>query len=207
MPSKSVCWIVVAGILGPLWLAATVLILTIIQYDFMRGLGWHPLDHPTLDWPSGLALGPYGIFMTLAFLGCGLLLFFFGQGIAAIIPMKHTLVPRFMMLAGLAMTLLSFPTDPTLAAQPRTFSGYIHDTAFVLLGLSLFPALLLFARHCSRQAAWKYFGIYTWITLFCIIPAFILKGLAFYVFLIGILLWFVVLSLRIMAVECTPKEQ
>lgn len=190
-------FIPVAGILGPLWLGATILILSIVQYDFMRSLGWHPLQAPTLDWPSGLALGPYGFFMTTAFLGCGGLLMFFGWGLANHTKLAGSRTALLLMLAGLALALLSFPTDPTLAAGPRTLPGLIHDTAFILLGVTLFPALVLLAMQWSRSMVWKRYGLYTWATLLCVVPAFMFKGAAFYVFLVGIMLWFIMVSLRL----------
>ena len=52
-------------LIGPLLFALVVVTLTLLQYDFLRGLGWDPINAPTFDWPSGLALGPYGIVMTL----------------------------------------------------------------------------------------------------------------------------------------------
>lgn len=61
-------------LLGPIFFAITLVTLTIIQYDFMRGLGWHPLNDPTFDWPSGLALVQYGIVMTATFIISGLLI-------------------------------------------------------------------------------------------------------------------------------------
>ncbi len=186
-----------AGIIGPLWLGLTILILSIVQYDFMRSLGWHPLSNPTMDWPSGLALGSYGIFMTCAFLGCGCLLIFFGWGLAKHTQLVGSRAALLLMLTGVAMALLSFPTDPTLAAKPRTLPGLIHDGAFVLLGVTLFPALILLAIQWSRHAIWKHYGLYTWLTLLITIPAFIFKGITFSIFLLGILLWFIVLSLRI----------
>ena len=190
-------FIPVAGILGPLWLGATIVLLSIVQYDFMRGLGWHPLQAPTLDWPSGLALGRYGFFMTSAFFGCGCLLMFFGWGLAHYVQLAGSRAALLIRLAGLALTLLSFPTDPTLAAGPRTIPGLLHDAAFVLLGVTLFPALVVFAIQWSRTSMWKRYGLYTWATLLCIVPAFIFKGVAFYVFLVGILLWFIIVSLRL----------
>jgi hypothetical protein len=59
---------------GPIIFAIVLIVLTIVQYDFMRGLGWHPINDPTFDWPSGLALGPYGIVMTATFIISGLLI-------------------------------------------------------------------------------------------------------------------------------------
>ena len=65
-----------AGITGPLLLAVVITGLTIAQADFMRTLGWNPLG-PVIDWPSGLALGPYGWLMTVTFfIGGGMLAFF-----------------------------------------------------------------------------------------------------------------------------------
>jgi hypothetical protein len=32
-----------AGLIGPPLFAALLTALTIVQYDFLRGLGWHPL--------------------------------------------------------------------------------------------------------------------------------------------------------------------
>ena len=61
-------------LLGPILFALVLITLTIIQYDFLRGLGWHPINDPTFDWPSGLALGPYGIVMTATFIISGFLI-------------------------------------------------------------------------------------------------------------------------------------
>ena len=55
-----------AGIIGPILFGIVLLALTILEYEFLLSLGWRPLQ--PLDWPSGLALGPYGWIMTLTFL-------------------------------------------------------------------------------------------------------------------------------------------
>src|SRR5918999_206890 len=49
-----------AGIIGPAVFALVVVVLTLVQYDFMVGLGWHPVRGSDVPWPSGLALGPLG---------------------------------------------------------------------------------------------------------------------------------------------------
>jgi hypothetical protein len=70
-------------LIGPILFAGMTVVLTLIQYDFLRNLGWHPLEASTLDWPSGLALGPHGIWMTVTFLVSGLLLSFFALCLGA----------------------------------------------------------------------------------------------------------------------------
>src|SRR5512143_1108112 len=64
----------ISGLAGPILFAGMVIWLTIVEYDFMRTLGWDGLLRPTLDWPSGLALGPCGGWMVATFLVCGLLM-------------------------------------------------------------------------------------------------------------------------------------
>lgn len=49
-----------AGMIGPVMFVVIVIVLTVAQYGFMRGLGWHPTGSSGVPWPSGLALGPYG---------------------------------------------------------------------------------------------------------------------------------------------------
>src|SRR5687767_11345369 len=69
-----------AGIIGPILFAFVLTVLTIVQNDFMRTLGWNPTG-PVIDWPSGLALGPYGWLMTITFFVCGALMAFFAYGL------------------------------------------------------------------------------------------------------------------------------
>src|SRR5690606_20288348 len=89
-----------AGILGPVLFAAVLTGLTIAQADFLRMLGWHPLG-PVIDWPSGLALGPYGWLMTLTFFVCGGMMAFFAYGLKRALGDK--LATTLLMCAGFAM--------------------------------------------------------------------------------------------------------
>lgn len=195
------------GVVGPLWLGGTFAALSVVQYDFMRGLGWHPLSAPTMDWPSGLALGPHGAWMTAAFVGCGVLLPPFavalhralgpgggGQGSSK----RAGYGPALLAASGIALALLAAPTDPTLAGGPRTAPGLLHDAAFVLLGLTLLPAMALLGLRFWRTPGWRGHAIYTWLTIALAAPTFVLKGAAFYLFLAAALTWFVVTAARLL---------
>ena len=70
-----------------------------------------------------------------------------------------------------------------------TLAGRIHDLSYVALGLTLFPAILLFGGAFRRDPAWRSLSVWTWLTLALAAPAFILKGPAFYVFLAAVLVW------------------
>jgi hypothetical protein len=187
-----------AGIMGPILFALVLAVLTIVQEDFMRTLGWNPTGS-VIDWPSGLALGPYGWMMTITFFVCGALMAFFAYGLK--IALKNGLATTLLMIAGFAMMGLIFTTDPTLTTVRKSWHGILHDSFFALLGLTLMPGMLLLGRVFQKHEQWKNLSIYTWITLALIVPTFWLKGVFFYVFLLAILTWSVVAALRLRALQ------
>ncbi|MCU0493033.1 MAG: DUF998 domain-containing protein [Chloroflexaceae bacterium] len=188
-----------AGMLGPGVLGVAIGVLTVVQYDFMRSLGWHPLYAAMTDWPSGLALGPHGNWMVAAFVVCGGLLPIFAAGLArSLTPRRASVVgPLLLGVAGVAMLLLAFKADPTNIPTPRTLAGAIHDGAFVLLGLSLLPGLLVLGLHFRHDPRWRRHARYTLATVALALPAFLLRGAAFYLFLLLVLAWFVATALRL----------
>jgi Protein of unknown function (DUF998) len=192
---------------GPILFGTVLIALTAIQYDFMRGLGWHPLNDPTFDWPSGLALGKYGYVMTATFIICGLLIIALALRLKADLSRasRHRLKPAatsqagsvLLALSGLALSTLAFTTDPTIRNTPATWHGILHDLSFVLLGLTLFPAMIVLGFAFRTDERWRDLSLYTWASLAFAIPAFILKGAAFYVFLSAVLAWYEVLAWRV----------
>lgn len=186
-------------LLGPILFTTVITTLTIIKYDFLLGLGWHPLNDPTFDWPSGLALGKYGFVMTATFIISGLLIAALALRLKADLKPAATSQAGSLLLAlsGLALASLAFTTDPTIRDTPATWHGILHDLSFVLLGLTLFPAMIVLGFAFRTDSYWKTLSLYTWLTLAFAIPAFILKGAAFYVFLFSILLWMEILAWRL----------
>ncbi|MDL1942326.1 DUF998 domain-containing protein [Chloroflexi bacterium CFX2] len=186
-------------LLGPVLFGVVLLVLTAAEYDFLLSLGWHPIHDPTFDWPSGLALGRYGWVMTAAFIASGLIMSLFG--VRLYLDLKPGAASKagstLMAIAGLFLAALAFTTDPTIRDYPATWHGRLHDLSFVLLGLTLFPAMILLGFAFWNDARWKNLAIYTWGTLALAAPAFFLKGAAFYVFLFAILLWNEVAAIRL----------
>jgi len=184
---------ILAGTFGPPLFGLTLLTLTLRDEKFLRSLGWDPLHAPTFDWPSGLSLGPHGWVMISAFILNGVLMMLFALGLAQFLPQSRTSqsAARLMLLAGIAIMGLAFLTDPTIRSTPATWHGRLHDLSFVLLGATLFPSMILIG------VVWREHRSYTWLTLALAIPAFILKGVAFYIFLADMLLWTVVTAQRL----------
>ncbi len=188
-----------AGTFGPLLFGLTLFILTVLDADFLRSLGWDPLSAPTFDWPSGLSLGPHGGIMIAAFLVNGALMMVFALGLGQSLSQTHTsrAATLLLLLAGLAMMGLAFLTDPTIRSTPATWHGRLHDLSFVLLGLTLFPGMILLGVVFRSSAGWRGLGWYTWLTVALALPAFALKGIAFYIFLAAVLTWSVVVARRL----------
>lgn len=188
-----------AGIIGPLLFGGVVTTLTILKYDFLLSLGWHPINAPTFDWPSGLALGKYGWIMTATFILSGGMMTLFASGLRLSLPRSRiSLIATFVLsLAGLALACLAFTTDPTIRSTPATWHGQLHDLAFVLLGITLMLAMILLGFAFRHSEYWRSLSSYTWGTAFLAVPTFSLKGAAFYVFLLAVLAWSEITALRL----------
>lgn len=187
----------IAGIIGPLLLGSVITLLTIAERDFMTSIGWR-LGAP-LDWPSGLALGPYGWLMTAAFLISGLLIIVFAIGLRLSLPRVRLAAISIWLLifAGIGMIGLISPTDKTISRPLRTWHGILHDSSFVVIGLTLMPAMVLLGFVFLKDERWKNLAVYTWITVALAVPTFWMKGFAFYFFLLAILLWCELISIRL----------
>ena len=188
-----------AGMIGPFLFGVVLIFLTILKYDFLLSLGWHPLLAPTFDWPSGLALGDYGWIMTSTFILSGFMMILFASGLRlSLPPIRPALISTLLVsFAGVALMGLAFTTDPTLTSTTRTWHGRLHDLSFVLLGLTLMPALIILGFAFGNAAHWNNLSDYTRITIALALPTFWLKGAAFYVFMLAVLIWCEVVALRL----------
>ena len=187
-----------SGVIGPLVFAFMVTGLTFAESDFMRSIGWDPFGN-VLDWPSGLALGPYGWLMTITFFVCGTMMAFFAYGLK--LALQEKIATILLMFAGFAMMGLIFTTDPTIRSTPKTWHGILHDSFFAVLGVMLMSGMLLLGRVFQRNEHWKSLSIYTWGTLALVVPTFWLKGLWFYLFLSAILIWSEVIAFRLRSTQ------
>jgi hypothetical protein len=189
----------IAGMLGPLLFATTLLVLTVLQYDFLLGIGWRPFRDPAGAWPSGLALGPYGWAQTLNFVVSGTLLALFAAGlhIGATDGRDSWIGPALLLTAGVAMALMGFETDPIRRTDPRTPHGLVHDLAFVLFVLALLPTFFFLWRRFKEDILWRRHDRYTLVTGLLAAVLLLLPSVAYYFFLLVVLVWFEVTALRL----------
>jgi hypothetical protein len=161
-----------------------------LEWDFMRSLGWDPAAAPTRDWPSGLALGPLGFLMTGTFLASGVLLLAMatGRGLSARDPAGRA-AAVFLGLAALSLALLALPTDPSIRAGPPTLHGHMHDAAFIGVGAAMLAALTLSGVSFLRARPWSTQGVASLLVAALVLPAFRAKGIWFLIFLLAVLAW------------------
>jgi Protein of unknown function (DUF998) len=196
--SRWIKFAALTGLIGPAVFAILVTGLTFAEANFMRSIGWDPFGN-VLDWPSGLAMGPYGWLMTINFFLCGAMMAFFAYGLK--LALQEKFATTLLMLAGFAMMGLVFTTDPTIRSYPKTWHGILHDSFFAVLGVMLMSGMLLLGRVFQRDEHWKSLSIYTWGTLALVVPTFWLKGPWFYLFLSAILIWSEVVALRLRSTQ------
>jgi Protein of unknown function (DUF998) len=188
-----------AGMLGPVLFAAVLLALSAIEYDFMLGIGWRPLSDPAGAWPSGLALGPYGQAQVGSFVVSGVLLMGFAAGLhlGASGGRGSRVGPTLLFVAGMAIALMAFETDPIRRTGPRTLHGWIHDAAFVLFVIAVLAAFFFLWRRLSKDPRWRGHALYTLVTGVLAALLLLKPGIAYYLFLLVVLAWFEVTALRL----------
>lgn len=190
-----------AGMIGPAMFALIVVVLTILQYPFMVGLGWDPLGASDVPFPSALALGPYGFLQVLNFVLFGILLMVFAAGLQRGVAADGRISwagPAFLVVAGVALVLLGFKTDPSMSAKAHTWHGLIHIGAFLLLNLSLLAAQLFLWRRLEKDPAWRGYGWYSLVSAVLALVLFFVPGqVAGYLFFAVWLAWVEVLAIRL----------
>ena len=193
-----------AGVAGPLLFIVGSVGLTVMQYDFLRGLGWHPVADSPVPWPSALALGPYGALQVANFALFGLLLLGFAGGLRRALPpgRSESLATALLGTAGLALLLCAFKTEPDVSRAPRTLRGWVHTVAFVTLLASLLLAFFACWRALRRAPAWRAYGALSLAAavaavLLLLASAVVPGPLTFYALLAVATLWLEALALRL----------
>jgi hypothetical protein len=111
-------------------------------------------------------------------------------------------------VAGIAMVLLGFETEPSTSQPPQTVHGWIHALAFLLVALAMVAAFLVLWRRLMRDPLWLGYGPYTLISrvlcvtlLFFSFADFPIPGqVAFYLFLAVMLVWIGVIAIRLRSI-------
>lgn len=197
-----------AGVVAPVTFGAVILVLTVAQYDFMVGLGWHPVRDSGVPWPSGLALGPYGWLHVANSVVFGALLVAFALGLHRGMAGGSKVGPALLAVTGAAFVLAGFKTDPDISGGPQSWHGLIHGIAYLLIVFSILPSYFFLWRRMRRDPLWRGHGLYTLITGVAMVVLFFTPwSLSFYFFLAMMLVWVEVTALRLRSLTAGVAEE
>jgi hypothetical protein len=149
----------VIAVIGPVLWVAIVGILTELEWDFLRDLGWDPLEATDVPYPSSTALGPYGWLQILNFLMLGITELALAIGLWRILRPRPRVGLAFLGLLGVASVLSAFPTDGGM--EIRTWHGAIHAASFVLMVISSLGAQIALAIAFWNRPGWSAMGRYS----------------------------------------------
>jgi hypothetical protein len=187
---------------GPVLFGLVITLLTLLQYDFLVGLGWHPIAPSEVVWPSGLALGPYGWIQVANFVLFGVLLIAFAVGLhrGAVAGKWTPAGPVLIGVAGIAFILSGFKTDPY--GIPETLHAWIHGIAFFVIVLSLLPAFFFVWWRLRKDPAWRGYDRFSLISGMLYVVSFFLPGIiGTYALLAVVLIWIEVLAIRLWVIS------
>ena len=195
-----------AGVLAPLLFATVVGLLSVVEYDFARDLGWHPIRRTAAGWPSLLALGDFGWLLSATLALCGLLGLAFAAALFRGVERNVWSMIGIALLVALAVAvgLEAFTTDPPGAIARSTWHGEIHDAAYRVVVASALSAPVFLALGLARDPRWRRYAVYSLATAVILLATLVLQvdhsyaQLLEYPFFAALLLWLELLALRLL---------
>jgi len=186
----------------------TIVVLSWVERDFLRGVGWKVTDSGDVPWPSALALGPYGWVQVANFALTGALLFVFARALRPELGHRRTGRVAGALLMGVAVgvMLCAARTDRHFGASPTTWNGWVHAVGFIVLLLTSFLAAPATALALRGNARWRRFpalsaaaGVAMPVLLIGLAAP--LADFSFYGYLLVVFGWLELLGIRLWQLE------
>lgn len=198
-----------AGSIGPALFVVIVIVITVLEWDFLHRLGWHLVQNSSVPYPSSTAMGPYGWLQTLNFIQLGLSIIAIGIGLWRTVGVRVS--AGLVLVAGVGMLLLMFTTDGT-TDQPTTWHGGIHALAFLLTLFAELLAAVGFAIQLRNNAQWGGVARASIAVPVLIVATFFLGGavqqaggLIGIISFLVVLGWYELLALRLLSLTAQPE--
>jgi hypothetical protein len=200
--------VALAGSLAPALFVVIVLVITVLEWDFLHRLGWHLVQDSPVVYPSATAMGPYGWLQTLNFIQLGLSVTALAIGLLR--ATRARLGAGFVLLGGVALILAMFTTDGT-SDQPTSWHGWIHALSYLLLLFSTLLGAVALAIQLRSSAQWRGVARAAIAVPIAVIATFLLAGgikqaggLLSIVSLLVIFGWYELLALRLLSLTTKP---
>lgn len=201
----SIRTLALAGAIAPVLFAVVVTLLTLVEYEFARSLGWDPIRRTDAGWPSVLALADSGWLLVATLASCGVLGVAFALGLyrATRGAAWTALGTGLLGLLSVAVALEAFRTDPPASVAPATWQGDVHDTVYPVVVACALAAPAVLARALWNEPGWRAYGRYSLATAAILLATLVLQTrsayaqLVEYAFFGSLLLWLELLALRL----------
>jgi Protein of unknown function (DUF998) len=145
-----------AGLAAPALLALVFAALTLVERHYLSGIGWSPLRRTAVQWPSVLALGPYGWVETVALVACGLLGLCFAAALYAEMPTRVSRAGAvFIGVIAVAVVLTAFRADPPGAGTAASWHDRVHNGVYPLIPLGSVAAAVCLAAGLRGDRRWR----------------------------------------------------
>jgi hypothetical protein len=193
----------VGGLAGMLMypvFTVTVLVLTWLKWDFLRGLGWTVLDAHNVNYPSSLARGDFGVVQSLNFLVVlSLLCLLFTRALRTrfVHRASGSVATAALAVVVLSGALSAFPTD--LPGEAASWHGALHGLGFLCLMVGNVIAFTTTGLALRGAPDWAGFWVYSIVNapaaaLMLFLP---LGQPAFYAAVTVMLAWYAIMGARL----------
>ena len=193
------------GLVAPPLFAAVVVVVTALEWSFLHRLGWDasPFASPDAPWPSILALGAYGVLVSLAFLLLGVSMMSLALLLFRVLGFRRKLGPALLLLSGAGAALAVIRTDYWTAygGGPDTWNGSANAIAYSIFVPAAVVSMLALAAQFRRAERWRPLSSRSAIagfTAFVSIVAFLITfaNVFFWIYLAAVLSWLTLVSLH-----------
>lgn len=191
--------------------ALTVVLLTWLQWDFLRDLGWAPRRSGGVNYPSALARGPVGVIQALNFLLLGGFGWVFLTGLRTQFVHRASGAVATVALGAFAIAgpLNAMPTD--LPGEPVSWHGVLHGVGFLLTMLGSLVGFVATGLALRGAPGWRGYAAYSLATTPLAIGVSIalsfLDDYAFYVMLTVMIGWFGVMGQHLWRLAAVRPSQ
>jgi len=191
-------------LLAPFWISIVVVV-TAVEWDYLRSLGWSLTEVNDVNYPSATLRGDIGFVQSLSFVITGLLGATFIVGFRR--EFRHRIL-GWVATAGLGlftvgMLLSAVPGD--LPDEATTWHGNVHDFGFLCFVVSMIVGYSASGLALRGNTAWRGWRLFGWTPLLLAVIAVTNAGLpgdvGFCLFLVLGLSWYSVMGGRLLAVD------
>lgn len=200
-----------AGITAPIVLVLGLVLITWLEWDFLRSLGFTLTDHGQSNWPSSLAQGRIGWAQDANYAIFGLLVLVFFSALKGEFERQRSRRIASVLLTGFGITwlLVAFPEDGPPFGEPSTWPGYVHGLGLLGLVLFGFSSMIATGVALRRNDQWRGYGAISFtaaIGVFFFLVVLVLglevqTTLGIYGFFGVMVVWVEVMALRMSAVS------